>query len=430
MEKQPVGQLPDLTQSNNDDEIMVITNSEYNQLKKEKISDFITDLTSTDENNAIVKGTDGKLFTKDFGNASNITEGTLPVSVLPNIPKELLPEIETTDLPVSGVTADTYAYPSSVTVNAQGQVTAIEEGSPSGANANTDLSNLTETGESHFANPNLSNLTDEGEKHFLNKTQITNCILEAPNGVPAYSGNTVTVYELTQFLFPNGRNTNNTLKNVNFSLASNATETITGSVASTYYVFVTSDLDIEFIPQENYFEQTTQPTALIQTTLNGVWYNPTTNVLSLASATASTPSWSAIQGALCATLTYDGSSITSFNAIYPLKLLTYDDYSTLNSRPYITETYVNGASWYRLWSDGWCEQGGTIPNMPRGNQIYNLLKPYKDQNYILLADRNTMNYYQGMSNFLCGKPSGSQIVLNHGSNTVETVNWLAKGYVV
>lgn len=146
MDKQPVGQLPDLTQSNNNDEIMVITNDEYNQLKKEKISDFITDLTSTDENNAIIKGTDGKLFTKDFGNASNITEGTLPVSVLPDIPKDKLPDIEITDLPASGVTADTYAYPSSVTVNAQGMVTAIAEGTPSGANANTDLSNITEAG--------------------------------------------------------------------------------------------------------------------------------------------------------------------------------------------------------------------------------------------------------------------------------------------
>lgn len=146
MDKLPVGQLPDLQQSNNDDEIMVITNSEYNQLKKEKISDLITDFTSTNENNALTKGTDGKMFVTDFGNASNITEGTLPVSVLPDIPKDLLPAIETSDLPVSGVTADTYAYPSSVTVNAQGQVTAIEEGSPSGANANTDLSNITDAG--------------------------------------------------------------------------------------------------------------------------------------------------------------------------------------------------------------------------------------------------------------------------------------------
>ena len=146
MEKQPVGQLPDLTQSNNDDEIMVITNSEYSQLKKEKISDLITDFTSTNENNALTKGTDGKMFVTDFGNASNITEGTLPVSVLPDIPKDLLPAIETTDLPASGVAANTYTYPSSVTVNAQGQVTAIEEGTPSGANANTDLSNITDAG--------------------------------------------------------------------------------------------------------------------------------------------------------------------------------------------------------------------------------------------------------------------------------------------
>lgn len=124
MDKQPVGQLPDLTQSNNDDEIMVITDSEHNQLKKEKISDFITDLTSTDENNALTKGADNKLFVTDFGNASNITEGTLPVSVLPDIPKDLLPE--------SGVTAGTYITPTKLQVNSKGQITSISEGAASG----------------------------------------------------------------------------------------------------------------------------------------------------------------------------------------------------------------------------------------------------------------------------------------------------------
>ena len=142
MDKQPVGQLPDLASSNNDDEIMVITNSEYNQLKKEKIADFITDLASTDENNAIVKGADGKLFTKDFGNASNITEGTLPVSVLPDIPKDKLPQIETDDLPDSGITAGTYTYPTDIVVNSKGQVTSITEGQAGENNANQDLSNL------------------------------------------------------------------------------------------------------------------------------------------------------------------------------------------------------------------------------------------------------------------------------------------------
>lgn len=172
MDKQPVGQLPDLAQSNNDDEIMVITNSEYNQLKKEKISDLITDFTSTNENNALTKGTDGKMFVTDFGNASNITEGTLPVSVLPDIPKDLLPAIETSDLPVSGVSADTYAYPSSVTVNAQGQVTAIEEGTPSGANANTDLSNITEAGKQVIRqNAGGLELCDIGMSLYIDETK-------------------------------------------------------------------------------------------------------------------------------------------------------------------------------------------------------------------------------------------------------------------
>lgn len=112
MDKQPVGQLPDLTQSNNDDEIMVITNSEYNQLKKEKISDFITDLTSTNENNALIKGTDNKLFVTDFGNADNIINGTIDTERLPN----------------SGVTAGKYIYPTNMQVNSKGQILSVENG--------------------------------------------------------------------------------------------------------------------------------------------------------------------------------------------------------------------------------------------------------------------------------------------------------------
>ena len=142
MDKQPVGTLPDLTASSLDDEIMIITDSKRSTLQKEKISDFLTDITSTDENNAIVKGTDGKLFTKDFGNASNITEGTLPVSVLPDIPKDKLPEIETGDLPDSGITAGTYTYPTDIVVNSKGQVTSITEGQAGANSANQDLSNL------------------------------------------------------------------------------------------------------------------------------------------------------------------------------------------------------------------------------------------------------------------------------------------------
>lgn len=62
------------------------------------------------------------------------------------------------------------------------------------------------------------------------------------------------------------------------------------------------------------------------------------------------------------------------------------DYNDLSNKPsipvkpnaYIVETYRNGTEWYRVWSDGWLEQGGTI----QGNRkTITLLNPYADANY-------------------------------------------------
>lgn len=417
MDKQPVGTLPDLTQSNNDDEIMVITNSEYNQLKKEKISDFITDLTSTNENNALTKGTDGKMFVTDFGNASNITEGTLPTSVLPeiplekipDIPKDKLPSIETSDLPVSGVTADTYAYPSSVTVNSQGQVTAIEAGEPGANNANQDLSNISEAGKEVIK----ENAIIAGEKHFLNKTQLTNCMLEAPNGIATYSGTTVTVQEGTNYLFPNGRNSNNTLQNTTFTAASNITGTMSGSTAGTFTVFATSESSLIFANNINYFITSTEPTALNDTTSQGVWYNPVLNTLSQCAATSGAPSWSTFEGARCATITYDGSTITAFNPVYPVELLKrsdkaeivgwgmpdYDSAISISSFPYTVPSdgfvviigHLGNSTTYITVNDKWVANGTiTIVNYPTGGAALST--------NLFVSKGDVVKYYDGNFN--------------------------------
>ena len=172
MDKQLVGQLPDITEVASDDELMVITDSEHNQLRKLKVSDFLSNSTSQDANNALQEGSDGKLYVPNFGDASNITEGTLPIDVIPDIPYSKLPN--------SGVTADTYEYPTEVTVNEQGIITSITSGAAGGNNANQDLSNLSE----------------EGEQHFLNKSQITNCIL-------SNAGSSITPTDYTQQAYVN-----------------------------------------------------------------------------------------------------------------------------------------------------------------------------------------------------------------------------------
>lgn len=54
------------------------------------------------------------------------------------------------------------------------------------------------------------------------------------------------------------------------------------------------------------------------------------------------------------------------------------------TKPHITETYVNGTSWYRVYSDGWCEQGGKPIGTSSSMVNVQLLKPYKDTNYTIL----------------------------------------------
>lgn len=49
---------------------------------------------------------------------------------------------------------------------------------------------------------------------------------------------------------------------------------------------------------------------------------------------------------------------------------------------HIVETYSNGTTWYRLWSDGWCEQGGQINvSYSRTTTNVQLRKQYVNTNY-------------------------------------------------
>lgn len=58
----------------------------------------------------------------------------------------------------------------------------------------------------------------------------------------------------------------------------------------------------------------------------------------------------------------------------------------------VVTTYKKNASWYRVWSDGWIEQGGKTANGT--NQTITLLKSFTDTNYCIL----TSQYYTSSSN--------------------------------
>lgn len=54
----------------------------------------------------------------------------------------------------------------------------------------------------------------------------------------------------------------------------------------------------------------------------------------------------------------------------------------------ILASYTSGTSWYRKWSDGWIEQGGTFKSLY--DEAVTLIVPMKDTNYTILTSKTNM----------------------------------------
>lgn len=99
--------------------------------------------------------------------------------------------------------------------------------------------------------------------------------------------------------------------------------------------------------------------------------------------------------------------------------------SSLEEVQTVIETYVNGTSWYRIWSDGFCEQSGKTD---KGTKIeITLLKPYKDTNYQIMVGQ----YHTGATDMHGTVVRDSKTVngFTIAGNANVDFNWEAKGYI-
>ena len=55
----------------------------------------------------------------------------------------------------------------------------------------------------------------------------------------------------------------------------------------------------------------------------------------------------------------------------------------LENKKYIVETWNEGTEWYRVWSDGWIEQGGQSYNAVDSEITIQLHKPYTNSDYFI-----------------------------------------------
>lgn len=99
-----------------------------------------------------------------------------------------------------------------------------------------------------------------------------------------------------------------------------------------------------------------------------------------------------------------------------------------SSKGILTESYVNGTSWYRVYSDGWCEQGG-VNTVSSTSTVASLLKNYINNNYSVMTqgDRDTYNS-NNTTNIQILSKSNSQINMACSTTTLS-IEWQACGYI-
>lgn len=102
-------------------------------------------------------------------------------------------------------------------------------------------------------------------------------------------------------------------------------------------------------------------------------------------------------------------------------------------KPYVIETYVNGKSGYRVWSDGYCEQWGTATATTGRTSDYSyvtLLKPYKSDDYIVIASKEGNETVSVAVNCPID-PTAEKFgwSIGYTSPLERTIEWRAIGYI-
>ena len=183
------------------------------------------------------------------------------------------------------------------------------------------------TATSPLANKDLSNLNVTGEDHFVRiSNQVRDCIFKAPNGLPSVSGNIISLPQGTVLLCANGVDSNRAVVNEKITTASALSASVSWTGAGNGILFFDGTYNtLNYKSEGEYFRQVSQP--VIATTY-GMWYNPNTNEYKVTSNTGST--WTTIKAAEIGRFTTNSSGvIDSFYPYHPLRVALEDDLNNI-----------------------------------------------------------------------------------------------------
>lgn len=159
-------------------------------------------------------------------------------------------------------------------------------------------------------------------------------------------------------------------------------------------------------------------------TINVVFSNPNTATAPTLNVNSTGAKSIALEDGTTASSTYPAyfpaSSVITF---------VYDG-SKWRFKNNIVKNYVSGTSWYRIWADGFKEQGGVASIANQGNPVGNIsfLISFKDTNYIGYIVSRTYSGTSAQANTIFIPDSSSAAWGRPGSDSSIDCNWMAFGY--
>ena len=93
----------------------------------------------------------------------------------------------------------------------------------------------------------------------------------------------------------------------------------------------------------------------------------------------------------------------------------------------VIETYQNGTSWYRVWSDGWCEQGGELSWSNNTVTTISFIKTFKDINYNIYSQ--VFGPYQNANLSVSFSDKTTSSIKMYPYSDSRILNWQASGYL-
>lgn len=108
-----------------------------------------------------------------------------------------------------------------------------------------------------------------------------------------------------------------------------------------------------------------------------------------------------------------------------------DYFSKLNTVHCVVETFKSGSSWYRVYDDGWIEQGGiAAPVSADGHACtVTFLKPFLDTGYVFLkTNQTTSNVTDVLFTGTYSSKTTTSIKIYNFSSYVSEASWFACGY--